>query len=87
MQSAAATLATAFKGRECQVTRREADWRFDFGEDLNIAASVPWRVVALQGIAHGVDDDGQRFGLAHPVDGEARTNELLGGARRLSVSN
>jgi hypothetical protein len=85
MQSPAATLAAALHARECRVTRRETDWSFDFGERLSIAASVPWRVVTADGIAHGVEDDGQWFGLAQPVDGEARTNELLKGQKVVGV--
>ena len=85
MQSPAATLAAALNGRECRVTRREADWSFDFGEGHNIAASVPWRVVTADGIAHGVEDDGQWFGLGQPVDGEVRTNELLEGQKVVGV--
>jgi hypothetical protein len=85
MQSPAATLSTALLGREGRVSRFEADWSFDFGERLNIAASVPWRVVTADGIAHGVEDDGQWFGLAQPVDGEARTNDLLQGQKVVAV--
>jgi hypothetical protein len=85
MQSPAATLAAALVGRECRVTRREADWSFDFGERRNIASSDPWRVVTVEGIAHGDEDDGQWFGLAQPVDGEARTNELLQGQKVVAV--
>jgi hypothetical protein len=85
MQSPAASLASALHGRECRVARREADWSFDFGERLNIAAPVPWRVVTTDGIAHGVRDDGQSFGLAQPVDGEARTNALLKGQKVVRV--
>ena len=85
MHSPAATLAAALQGRECHVARREADWSFDFGKRLIIAASIPWRVVTPEGIAHGVDDDGQWFGLARPVDGEARTNELLRGQKVVGV--
>ena len=85
MESPAATLASALPGRECRVTRREADWSFNFGERLNIAASVPWRVVTADGIAHGVEDDGQWFGLPEPVDGEARTNDLLKGQKVVGV--
>ena len=85
MQSPVSTLAAALHGRECCVKRREADWRFDFGERLNIAASVPWRVVTSKGIAYGDEDDGQWFGLPKPVDGEARTNELLQGQKVVGV--
>ena len=81
MKSPAATLSAALQGRECRARRREADWSFDFGERLNIAATVPWRVVTADGIAHGDEDDGQWFGLTQPVDGEARTNELLQGQK------
>ena len=85
MQSPAATLAAALQGRECRIRRREADWSFDFGERLKIAASVPWRVVTADGIAHGDQDDGQWFGLAEPVDGEARTSKLLQGQKVVGV--
>jgi hypothetical protein len=81
MQSPIETLSAALRGRSCCVTRREADWSFDFGERHNIAASVPWRIVTADGIAHGDQDDGQWFGLSQPVDGEARTNELLYGQK------
>lgn len=85
MQSPASTLASALQGRECRVERREADWSFNFGERLNIAASVPWRVVTDDGIVHGDEDDGQWFGLSQPVDGEARVNELLRGQKIIGV--
>jgi hypothetical protein len=85
VQSPASILATALQGRTCRVTRRDADWSFDFGERLNLVASVPWRVVTSDGIAHGDGDDGQWFGLSEPVDGEARTNELLQGQTVVGV--
>ena len=37
------------------------------------------------GISHGDEDDGQWFGLPEPVNGEARTNELLQGKRVVGV--
>ncbi len=79
MQPPAMTLASALQGRQCRVGRAGATWTFDFGERLTIAASVPWRVVTADGIAHGDEDDAQWFGLDQPVDGEARTNALLQG--------
>ena len=85
MQSPAASLSAALFGRECRASRREADWNFDFGERVNIAVSVPWRVVTADGIAHGHEDDGQRFGLSQPVDGEARVNALLDGQKVYTV--
>jgi hypothetical protein len=78
MASISSTLSNLLSGRQCKVERREADWNFSFGKGLNIGASVPWRVVTPEGIGHGGDDDGQRFGLPQPVDGEAKANELLG---------
>lgn len=85
MQSPSATLSSALRGRECCVSRREADWNFDFGGRLHIAASVPWRIVTGDGIAHGDEDDGQQFGLPQPVDGEARVNALLSGQKVCKV--
>lgn len=78
-------LFAALKGRECRVSRREFDWNFYFGERVSIDASPPWRVVTADGIAHSADDDGQQFGLPRPVDGEARSNDLLRGQRVVKV--
>ena len=75
----AARLFKVFVGRSCTVERREADWNFYFGDRVNITASVPWRIVTANGIAHGDEDNRQWFGLSQPVDGAARTNELLNG--------
>ncbi len=85
MKSPASVLAAALQGRECLVAKFEADWSFDFGNRLNIAVSVPWRVVTAKGIAYGAEDDGQWFGLSEPVNGEARTNELLQGQKVVGV--
>jgi hypothetical protein len=85
MHTPAATLSAALHGRACRVDRREADWSFDFGDRLNIAVSVRWRVIRGGRIAHGDDDDGQWFGLTQPVDGETRTNELLQGQTVVGV--
>lgn len=85
MQSPAATLSAALRGRDCCARRREADWCFDFGKRLNIAASVPWRVVTAEGVSLGDEDDGQWFGLPQPVDGEARVNALLHGQKVLGL--
>lgn len=85
MHSPASSLAAALQGCGCRVTKRDADWSFDFGDSLNIAVSVPWRVVTGEGIAHGDRDDGQWFGLPERVDGEARTNGLLQGKKVVGV--
>jgi hypothetical protein len=79
------TLSANFQGRVCQVTRREFDWNFHFGDSLNVDAPAPWRVVTADGIAHSADDDGEWFGLPQPVDGERRTNDLLQGQRVVRV--
>ncbi len=80
MESPAATLSAALQGRECRARRREADWSFDFAE-LNIAATVPWRVVTADGIAHGDEDDGQWFGLPQPVDARLAPTNCCRGKR------
>lgn len=85
MHSPASSLDAALQGCGCRVTKRDFDWSFDFGDRLNIAVSVPWRIVTSKGIAHGDKDDGQRFGLPEPVDGEVRTNGLLHGQKVVGV--
>lgn len=72
-------------GQTCRVTRSEADWLFDFADNARIAVHIPWRVVTSDGIAHGSEDDGQLFGLLQPVDGEARTNQLIAAQKVASV--
>lgn len=78
-------LATAMTGCTCTVTRLENGWSFGFqgpdGRGAGFFVSAPWRIVAESQIVHAVDDDGQRFGLPEPVDGEATTNELLADKR------
>jgi len=75
----------ATHGCFCRVTRLENGWSFAFGADDNSGCGVfvaaPWRVVSGKEIAHAVDDDGQRFGLPEPVDGEAKANGLFEGKR------
>ena len=79
-------LTEALVGCLCRAEKREADWNFNFGGGKNIAVSVPWRVVTTDGIAYGDEDDGQWFGLSAPVQGEARTNELLAGRSVVGVA-
>lgn len=78
-------LRNALVGRQCEVRKQEFDWNFNFGEGLDVTASVPWRIVTPSGIAHGDKDDGQWFGLPQPVDGEARANTLLNGRTVIDV--
>jgi hypothetical protein len=67
----------AYRGQSCSVTRRENDWVFKFGDSGALGVTARWRLIQSGRIAHADEDDRQRFGLAHPVDGEARANGLL----------
>jgi hypothetical protein len=79
-------LRTALLGRDCRIERSDPDWFFHFAPDAWFVISCPWRIVARGRIAFADEDHGQLFGLARPVDGEARSNELLGGAHVVDVS-
>ncbi len=68
---------TAYQGLSCSIQRREFDWIFLFGDEGTIVAEAPWRIVQDGRIVHAMSDDGQKFGLAEAVDGEARANGLL----------
>jgi hypothetical protein len=81
-----AQLREALLGLECRVERHEPDWFFRFAPDIWFVISCPWRIVAGGGIAFADEDHGQLFGLPQPVDGEARSNELLDGARVVDAS-
>lgn len=65
-------------GRACVIGRREHDWIFDLSGGVGLAVSAPWRIVSEGRIAFASDDDGQKFGLTSPVDGEARASKFLG---------
>jgi hypothetical protein len=69
----------AYLGRFCVIQRREHDWFFCFGDNEGIAVTAPWRIIQNGRIAHAMQDDGQRFDLPQPVNGEARANGLLEG--------
>jgi hypothetical protein len=69
----------AYRGCVCTIQRREHDWVFRFGDSDGITVTAPWRIIQGGRIAHAREDDGQRFGLPQPVDGEARANGLLEG--------
>ncbi len=81
MEAPASILSVSLQGRRCHVSKRECDWCFSFEDRVHIAVSVPWRVVSGGGIRYGDEDDEQAFGLAQPIDGEKRTNELLDGQK------
>lgn len=74
----------AFVGQTCEVARQEHRWAFSFGTDAGLGVETPWRIVTGSGIAFANTDDHQKFGLPQPVDGQARSNELLGGRRVIS---
>lgn len=85
MQSPASILSGALQVHTCCVSKLEPNWSFHFGKRLIIVVSVPWRIVTADGISYGDEDDGQRFGLAEPVNGEAESNRLLRGQKVIGV--
>lgn len=73
-------LEELFMDRNCSLVSHDAEafsWLFQFPPDVQIRATCPWRIVAEGGVAHGHEDDGQLFGLEEPVNGAARSIELL----------
>ena len=77
----ATTLAADLVGRYLnQVKRREYDWTFTFegAAGSGLAASCPWRIIVGERIAFTNSDDGQKFGLPEPLDGEEVAQRLLG---------
>jgi hypothetical protein len=71
----------AFVGRTCTVERHEHHWTFSFGVDASLGVEAPWRIASDSGIAFADTDDQQKFGLPQPIDGQAPSNEILGGRR------
>lgn len=67
----------ALVGREVSIERREHDWLASLGAEDSIRVSAPWRIVANGRIAFADQDDGQKFGLQAPLDGEAEANTLV----------
>ena len=75
------TLTAHLAGRRLvAVTRREYDWNFSFGDAVasGLSAACPWRIIAGNGLAFTSSDDGHRFSLAAPLDGEKVALSLLG---------
>jgi hypothetical protein len=75
----------AYSGRRCTIQRCEQDWVLSFGGNDGLSVEVPWRIVQEGRIAYASKDDGQKFGLPHPVDGEAVANGLLDSKGVLSL--
>ncbi|RSV19360.1 hypothetical protein CA236_04855 [Sphingomonas sp. ABOLG] len=73
-------------GRQCEISRRETDWVVNLLGGGSITLPVPWRIVADGRIEFANEDDGQKFGLPAPVDGEAKANELIGSRSITGVS-
>jgi hypothetical protein len=60
------------------VIRREYDWAFAFTESAALRAECPWRILVKGRIAFASSDDGHKFGLPAPLDGEEVARRLLG---------
>jgi hypothetical protein len=60
-------------------------WAFNFGESIWLTAECPWRILT-PGVAFTDSDDGQKFGLPAPLDGESEVLRLLSGKRIQSVT-
>lgn len=76
----------AFVSKLRSVERLDHGWSFAFGEGVYLRVGVPWRIVTSGGIAFADTDDGQKFGLPQPVDGQHKANELLDGRRVVSFN-
>ena len=72
-------LSQKLTGRRCSIQRREGDWAASIHGGGVISLGVPWRIISEGRIAFADQDDGQKFGLPAPLDGEAEANRLLSG--------
>jgi len=79
-------LEQALLGRQSEIARREHDWVITVIGGGSIALPIPWRIVADGRIAFANEDDGQRFGLPAPIDGEAKANGLIASRSITSLS-
>lgn len=74
-------LATRLVGcRLMETKRREFDWAFGFGDapHFGLSASYSWRILVNGRIAFADSDDGHKFGLPAPLNGEEEAQRLLG---------
>ena len=62
-----------------EIERSGHDWFFRLGDYMLLRVSCPWRIVADGRIAHGDEDDAQKFGLPETVHGAERSYSLLAG--------
>jgi hypothetical protein len=56
---------------------REHDLLFSFTTGARLRVACPWRIVSDGRISFAESDDGQFFGLPAPIDGAAKSKELL----------
>ena len=77
---AAAILQDALVGFTCtSVDKSEYSWHFGFADgEASLCLECAWRLRSDDSIAYGYQDDGQKFGLAEPVDGVALSKKLIG---------
>ena len=63
-----------------EVARRDHDWAFQFGHAAvsGLRVECPWRIIVAKRIALASADDGHKFGLKTPLNGEAEVRRLLG---------
>lgn len=54
-------------------------WRFDFGDEIVLFVSCPWRVILITGIIVSSEDHGQTYGNLAPVDSGIGAMSYLGG--------
>jgi hypothetical protein len=81
-----AKVEDALIGRQCEIVRREADWAINVVGGGSISLPMPWRIVTNGRIAFANEDDGHKFGLPAPVDGEEKANSLISSRSITSLS-
>ncbi len=64
--------------RLISVTRLEYSWAFEF-DCVGLTTGTSWRIVKDGRLFLTSNDDGQKFGLPHPVDAETRFQAVLAG--------
>ena len=75
-------------GMQCTaVIKHDYAWTFIFDDgEATLNVGCPWRLLLQGTIAHGYEDDGQKFGLLEAVDGVRRATQLIGLSRVSSVN-
>jgi hypothetical protein len=80
-------LKQVFTGLPCtSVSKAEYSWHLSFGSrEATLNLECPWRLSSEESISYGYEDDGQQFGLSHPVDGVAKLTTVLSNSPVASV--